>query len=135
MFLSGFLLEMNCEFCHSEILILLVVKSEKMTFLTCWKWFNGALKEANIQVTEKNQEKIDKFIHEYIEKESSIGHCSTEWKKARKEIKENPEMRKELVSKLERLRKALTINLLLLFLHPNISFSLVSQVLQESCLD
>ena len=72
-----------------------------MLFLTCWKWFNGVLKEANVQVTEKNQEKIDKFIHEYIGQQSSYGHCSPDWKKASKEIKANPQMKKDIISKLK----------------------------------
>lgn len=62
--------------------------------MTCWKWFNGVLKEANVQVTEKNQEKIDKFIHEYVGDHSSYGRCSADWKKASKEIRANPELKK-----------------------------------------
>jgi hypothetical protein len=69
--------------------------------LTCWKWFNGVLKEANVQVTDENQEKIDKFIHKYIGDQSSYGRCSVNWKKASKEIKANPELKKDLISKLK----------------------------------
>jgi len=69
--------------------------------LTCWKSFNVVLKEAGVQLTSENQEKIDKIIHKYIGEQSSYGHCSPDWKKASKEIKANPEMKNELVSKLK----------------------------------
>jgi hypothetical protein len=72
--------------------------------LTCWKWFNGVLKEANVQVNDENQEKIDKFIHKYIGDQSSYGRCSANWKKASKEIKANPELKKDLISKLKALQ-------------------------------
>jgi hypothetical protein len=72
--------------------------------LTCWKWFNGILKEAHVQVTDENQEKIDKFIHKYIGDQSSNGRCSANWKKASKEIKANPELKNELISKLKALQ-------------------------------
>jgi len=71
--------------------------------LTCWKWFNGVLKEANVQVTDENQEKIDKFIHKYIGDQSSYGRCSANWKKASKEIAANPELKNDLISKLKAL--------------------------------
>ena len=69
----------------------------------CWKWFNGVLKEADIEVTDKNKGKIDEVIHQYIGEQSSYGRCSADWKKARKEIQESPEMKKELVEKLKAL--------------------------------
>jgi hypothetical protein len=72
--------------------------------LTCWKWFNGVLKEANVQVTDENQEKIDKFIHKYIGDQSSYGRCSANWKKASKEIQANPELKNDLISKLKALQ-------------------------------
>ena len=75
-----------------------------MFLLTCWKWFNGVLKEASVQVTEENQEKIDKVIHKYIGDQSSYGRCSSDWKKASKEIKANPELKKELILKLKGLQ-------------------------------
>jgi predicted Fe-Mo cluster-binding NifX family protein len=34
--------------------------------MTCWKWFNGVLKEAGVKVTAKNEKKIDEVIHKYI---------------------------------------------------------------------
>jgi len=72
--------------------------------LTCWKWFNGVLKEANVQVTDENKEKIDKFIHQFIGNQSSYGRCSADWKKASKEIKANPELKKELILNLKKLQ-------------------------------
>jgi len=32
----------------------------------CWRWFNSILKEAKIEVTDKNKEEIERIIHEYI---------------------------------------------------------------------
>ena len=69
----------------------------------CWKWFNGVLKEANLEAIDKNKEKIDAVIHKYIGEQSNLGRCSADWKKARKEIQENPELKKELISKLKTL--------------------------------
>jgi hypothetical protein len=69
--------------------------------LTCWKWFDGVLKEAKVQVTDVNKKDIDKIIHKYIGEQSSYGHCSPDWKTARKEIKESPEMRQGLILKLK----------------------------------
>ena len=91
-------------FLGSVIFILLTVKSEIGVHLTCWKWFNGVLKEANLEVNEENQEKIDKVIHKYIGDQSSYGRCSADWKKASKEIKANPELKKELILKLKTLQ-------------------------------
>jgi hypothetical protein len=71
--------------------------------MTCWKWFDGVLKEAGLKVTDKNKEKIDQAIHKYIGEQSSYGRCSADWRKARKEIQENNEMKQELVTKLKAL--------------------------------
>ena len=71
--------------------------------LGCWKWFDGLLKEAEIRVTDENKEKVDEVIHKYIGEQSSYGRCSADWRKARKEIQESPEMRKELIEKLKAL--------------------------------
>jgi hypothetical protein len=71
--------------------------------LGCWKWFDGVLKEAEVKVTDANREKIDGVIHKYIGEQSSYGRCSADWRKARKEINESPEMRKELIEKLKAL--------------------------------
>jgi hypothetical protein len=71
--------------------------------LGCWKWFNGVLKEAEVQVTNENKGKIDEVIHKYIGEQSSYGRCSADWKKARKQIKESPEMRQELIAQLKTL--------------------------------
>ena len=74
-----------------------------MNSLGCWKWFNGILKEAEVQVTDQNKAKIDQVIHKYIGEQSSHGRCSADWRKARKEIQESPEMKKELIGKLKTL--------------------------------
>ena len=71
-----------------------------VSFLACWKWFNGVLKEAGLTVTDANKEKIDKVIHKYIGEQASYGRCSANWTKARKEIQANDEMRQELIQKL-----------------------------------
>jgi hypothetical protein len=67
----------------------------------CWKWFNGVLTEAGLKVTDKNKEKVDQVIHKHIGEQSSYGHCSPDWKKARKEIQEDPKMKAELIEKLK----------------------------------
>lgn len=77
--------------------------SGKRHILGCWKWFNGVLKEANLQVTDANKEQINSIIHKYIGEQSSYGRCSTDWKKARKEINESPKMKNELLKKLKTL--------------------------------
>jgi hypothetical protein len=68
--------------------------------MTCWKWFDGTLKEAGVKVTDKNKQKIDQVIHHYVGEQSSYGRCSADWRKARKEIQENDEMKQELIEKL-----------------------------------
>ena len=74
-----------------------------VNFLGCWKWFDGILKEAEVKVTDANKGKVDEVIHKYIGEQSSYGRCSADWKKARREIQESPEMRKELIAKLKML--------------------------------
>jgi len=71
--------------------------------LGCWKWFNGVLKEAEVNVTDSNKSEVDTVIHRYKGEQSSYGRCSADWRKARKEINESPEMRKELIQKLKAL--------------------------------
>ena len=71
--------------------------------MTCWKWFSGVLTEANITVTDANKAQIDDFIHKYIGEKSRLGQCSADWKKARAEIKEDPKMKQELLTKLKTL--------------------------------
>jgi hypothetical protein len=71
--------------------------------LGCWKWFDSVLKEAKVTTTEKNKGKIEEVIHKYIGEQSSYGRCSADWKKARVEINESPEMKKELIEKLKAL--------------------------------
>jgi len=66
----------------------------------CWRWFDGVLKEAGVEVTDANREKVDEIIHQYIGEQSRYGRCSADWKKARKQIKADEEMRSELVERL-----------------------------------
>jgi hypothetical protein len=70
------------------------------TVMGCWKWFDSILKEAEIEVTDINRDKIDEIIHQYIGEQSHYGRCSADWKKARKEIKADKKMSKELVKRL-----------------------------------
>jgi predicted Fe-Mo cluster-binding NifX family protein len=71
--------------------------------MTCWKWFGTVLKEAGVEVTSKNQKKVDEVIHKYVGEQSSFGRCSADWRKAKKEIEADPKMKKELVEKLKAL--------------------------------
>jgi hypothetical protein len=72
-------------------------------FLTCWKWFKGVLRAAKMQVTDANKGQGDEFNYKYIGEKLSISLCSADWKKARKEINESPQMKQELIQKLEAL--------------------------------
>jgi thermostable 8-oxoguanine DNA glycosylase len=69
--------------------------------LGCWRWFESVLKEAGLEITDDNREKIEKVIHKYIGEQSNYGRCSSDWKKARKKIKADEKMREELVEKLK----------------------------------
>jgi hypothetical protein len=71
--------------------------------LGCWKWFNGVLKEAEVSITDANKSEIDQIIHKYVSEQSRYGRCSADWRKARKEINESPEMRRKLIQKLKAL--------------------------------
>jgi predicted Fe-Mo cluster-binding NifX family protein len=71
--------------------------------MTCWKWFNVVLKEAGVEVTTKNEKKVDDVIHKYVGEQSNYGHCSADWRKARKEIEADPKMKGELIKKLQSL--------------------------------
>jgi predicted Fe-Mo cluster-binding NifX family protein len=71
--------------------------------MTCWKWFGSVLKEAGVEVTDENKEKVDAVIHKYIGEQSSYGRCSADWRKARKEIEADEKMKKELIGKLKAL--------------------------------
>ena len=66
----------------------------------CWKWFKGVLKEANIEVTDENREKIDGVVHEVIGKTSKYERCSGDWRKAAKQIKADESEKKKLIEKL-----------------------------------
>jgi hypothetical protein len=69
----------------------------------CWKWFGGLIAEAGLEVTDANREKIDYIIHKFIGEQSSYGHCSADWKKARKEIKADKKIKKKLFEKLRKI--------------------------------
>ncbi len=66
----------------------------------CWKWFDSILKEAGIEVTEENREKIDEIIHQYVSEQARYGRCSVDWRKARKKIQADEQMRQGLIEKL-----------------------------------
>lgn len=69
----------------------------------CWRWFNSILKEAKVELTEENREKVDDVIHNFIGEKSSYGKCSGNWRKARKEIKANEDMRRELIERISKI--------------------------------
>lgn len=69
----------------------------------CWKWFEKILKENGIDITDQNREKIDEIIHQYIGEQSRYGRCSADWKKARKEVKADEQMRQELIERVQSL--------------------------------
>ena len=69
----------------------------------CWKWFNKVIQEAGIEVTEENENKIEEVIHRYIGEQSKYGRCSSDWRKARKEVRDDPSMRQELIEALQTL--------------------------------
>ena len=90
-------------FLRSKTLYPATTRFKVVNFLGCWKWFNGVLKEADVTITDDNKGEIDNVIHKYIGEQSSYGRCSADWKKARKQINESPEMRQELIQKLKAL--------------------------------
>ncbi len=65
------------------------------------KWFSSVLKEAGIDVTDENEEKIAKVIHEYIGECARTGRCSFNWTKASKEIEADEQMKKGLKERLQ----------------------------------
>lgn len=67
----------------------------------CWKWFNCVLKEAGLKVTDENRNKIDELIHQYIGEQAIYGRCSSDWRKASKEIKADEQMKQELIGRLQ----------------------------------
>ncbi len=71
----------------------------------CWRWFKGVLKEAGIEVTDENREKIDEVVHEVIGETSMYERCSGDWRKVGKRIKADENEKKKLI---EKVRAALT---------------------------
>ncbi len=67
----------------------------------CWRWFKGILKEAGIEVTHENREKIEEIIHEVIGENSMYERCSGDWRKVGKRIKANDEEKKMLIKRLQ----------------------------------
>lgn len=63
----------------------------------CWKWFNSVLKEAGVEVTPKNRDKIDLVIHKHIGEHSQYGMCSAEWTTKGKKVKMDEKERKKLI--------------------------------------
>jgi len=63
----------------------------------CWKWFNSILKEAGIEVTDENREKIDEAVHEFIGEKAKYMRCSADWKAMSKKVKADEKARKKLV--------------------------------------
>ncbi len=47
------------------------LKLTRLLDVDCWKWFNELLKEAGIEVTDENRERIYDVIHKYIGEQSS----------------------------------------------------------------
>jgi len=67
----------------------------------CWRWFQGILKEAGVEVTGENREKIDEVIHEVIGETSKYERCSADWRKVSKEIKAEATRKKKLIKKVQ----------------------------------
>lgn len=59
--------------------------------------------EAGVEITDANEEKIEEIIHQYIGEQAKYGRCSADWRKARKEVNANEQMRQELVQRLKAL--------------------------------
>lgn len=62
------------------------------------------MKEVGLELNETNKEKIDSMIHKFIGEQSTYGRCSSDWKKARKQIISDEKMKKELLSQLRTLK-------------------------------
>jgi predicted Fe-Mo cluster-binding NifX family protein len=67
----------------------------------CWRWFKGVLREAGIEVTEENRERIDTVIHEVIGETSKYEHCSGDWRKIGKLVKGDEQEKKKLIKRLQ----------------------------------
>ncbi len=67
----------------------------------CWRWFKGVLKEAGIEVTDENGEKISEVIHEVIGETFKYERCSGDWRKVGKQIKTDDNEKKKLLGKLQ----------------------------------
>jgi hypothetical protein len=47
--------------------------------MDCWRWFNGALKEAAVTVMPWNRAKVDGGIEQQIDEHAEYKHCSSNW--------------------------------------------------------
>jgi len=66
----------------------------------CWRWFKRVLKEAGIEVTDENRERIDEAVHEVIGKTSKYERCSGDWRKVGKKIEADENEKRKLIEKL-----------------------------------
>jgi hypothetical protein len=80
------------------IVLLMIIPLGKE--MGCWKWFSSVLKEAGVKVTDKNEDKVEEIIHNYIGEKAKYGQCSSDWTKAHKEINANEKLKQELVQRL-----------------------------------
>lgn len=62
----------------------------------CWKWLNSIFKEAGIDVTEENMDKINKVIPDFVGEKARYEHCSPEWSKTSKKISADENEKKNL---------------------------------------
>ena len=67
----------------------------------CWRWVKEVLKEAGIEVTDENKEKIEEVIHEVIGETSKYERCSSDWRKAGKKLKADENEKRKLLGKLQ----------------------------------
>jgi len=58
------------------------------------------LKDAGIEVTEENKEKIDEIIHQYVGESSRYERCSGDWRKVGQRVKADEKEKKKLIEKL-----------------------------------
>ena len=58
------------------------------------------LREAGIEVTDKNRDKIDKVIHSYIGEKSKYGRCSAQWREALEQVESDEALKTELIEQL-----------------------------------
>ena len=92
---------MNKKKAKNKLVICKQLVTWMVSLMTCWKWFGSILKEAGVEAGKENREKIDAVIHKFIGEQSMYGRCSSDWRKARKEIEANDKMRREIIDQLK----------------------------------